>query len=254
MNHPRQKSLTLADAESMLRAIPSDDREVWLRMAMALKSEYGDQGFPIWDQWSRTADNYDERAAKDVWKSIKDGPVSIGTLIHLARSYGFRDAQEAPVTTSTQAYAQSLWLAADFHDEAVGSHPYAIAKGIHWAAGAGRVQASGSVIGRDADCIVVPIRTNCTGKVQAVQAINPEGKKQTFGPIRGGCLVLGNTLDKSMPWYVAEGWASAVSVVFHHRKGNAVCGVAFGKSNMDATAEMMNLIFDPTEIVILEEQ
>jgi putative DNA primase/helicase len=258
---------TYARVADALRHIPADDRDSWLRIAMAVKSELGDSGFSIWDEWSRTADNYNERDARDVWRSIKSGPVQIGTLFHIARQHGYSAGKQPPAPASiptsrpapgpqrdTGAYAAKLWLRADFSDSVVADHPYAVKKGIAWAAGAGRTNASGRVIGRDADCIIVPIRNGATGKVQAVQVINAAGAKQTFGAIAGGCLVLGNTLDRSIPWYVAEGWASAVSVVWHHRKGNAVCGVAFGKSRMDETAEILATTFDPDEITILEEQ
>ena len=153
----------------------------------------------------------------------------------------------------TTAEALRLWLSAHKDDAIVGSHPYAVRKGITWAAGAGRGYATGSVVGKDTDCVIVPIRTDATGKVQGVQCINPDGAKQTFGRITGGCLVLGNTLDGRIPWYVAESWASAVYVVLHHCKGNAVCAVAFGRSNLDPTAEILERVFDPPEIVVLRE-
>ena len=145
-----------------------------------------------------------------------------------------------------------LWLAGRTDDSTVGAHPYAVRKGITWAAGAGRGLASGKVIGQDADCLLVPIRTDGTGKVQAVQCINAAGAKQTFGKITGGYLVLGNTLDRHIPWYVAEGWASAVSVVVHHHRGNAVCAAAFCHSNMVPVAEMLSRQFGPDEIIVLE--
>jgi hypothetical protein len=67
-------------------------------------------------------------------------------------------------------------------------------------------------------------------------------------------LILGNTLDKSLVWYVTEGWASAVSMVFHHLDGCGVCACAFGKSNLDQTAELIAEIHRPDEINILREQ
>ena len=146
-----------------------------------------------------------------------------------------------------------LWLAGRTDDATVGAHPYAVREGITWAAGAGRGLASGKVIGQDADCLLVPIRTDGTGKVQAVQCINAHGAKQIFGQVSGGCLVLGNTLDRHIPWYVAEGWASAVSVVFRRSRGSAVCAVAFTKSHLIATAEILERVFNPPEIVVLRE-
>ena len=162
-------------------------------------------------------------------------------------------------TSSTLAYALKLWKwyashSASREDAYISSHPYAIRKGIESAGGAGRAKASGRIIGKEADCIIVPIRDIQTDKVQGVQCINTEGAKQTFGSVSGGGLLLGNTLNKSLPWYVCEGWASAYSVVFHHCHGNGVCAVAFGKSNIDKLAQRIDAIHNPAETVILREQ
>ena len=107
-------------------------------------------------------------------------------------------------------------------------------------------------------CYKTPGRALQTNKVQSVQCISDQcvkGKwpKQTFGSVSGGALILGNTLDKSIPWYVCEGWASAVSMVFHHLHGNGVCASSFGKSNQRKVAELMAEFHQPKEIIILEE-
>jgi Primase C terminal 2 (PriCT-2) len=51
--------------QAALSYIPADDRNTWLRMGMAVKSELGDGGFDLWDEWNRTADNYDPKAARN---------------------------------------------------------------------------------------------------------------------------------------------------------------------------------------------
>jgi len=43
----------MKDIESALAFIPADERSTWVSMAMAVKSELGDSGYPIWDQWSQ---------------------------------------------------------------------------------------------------------------------------------------------------------------------------------------------------------
>lgn len=96
--------------------------------------------------------------------------------------------------------------------------PYAIAKGIDWHAGAGRGIASGKVIGRNADCIIVPVK-DMAGKLTAVQCIN----------------------------------ADAVSLVFHHYKGNACAFAACGKSSMDRLTDAIAAAFKPDTIVVLED-
>lgn len=81
--------------ESALSFIPATDREVWIAMGMAVKSELGDSGFDLWDQWSQTAANYDKRAAASAWRSFsQNGAITIGTLFHEARANGWRDKSE----------------------------------------------------------------------------------------------------------------------------------------------------------------
>ena len=157
-----------------------------------------------------------------------------------------------PQVSTTRAYGLRLWMNAT--DTNVQGHIYAKQKDITSSGGARRGIASGRVIGQSADCILVPARDLTTDAVMAVQCINIQGKKQTFGSVGGYGLLLGNTLNKGIPWYVAEGWASAWSMVFHHSKGNAVCAVAFGKGNMRKLAQIIADHHDPDEITILEEQ
>ena len=53
---------------------------------MAVKSELGEAGFEVWDEWSQQADSYNAKDARDVWKSIRaNGKVTGGTLFHEAR-------------------------------------------------------------------------------------------------------------------------------------------------------------------------
>jgi putative DNA primase/helicase len=54
-----------------LAYIPAHDRETWVRMGMAIKNEFGDAGFDVWDEWSQSADNYSPAAARSVWKGLK---------------------------------------------------------------------------------------------------------------------------------------------------------------------------------------
>ncbi len=262
--------LILSDVADILKCVSADERNKWVTVGGILKDEYGDAAFDVWTDWSQSSDRYIEKDARAVWRSLGKNvkKAGIGTLIYLAKQNGWRrdeiaaeNAMEPHKSTrkastqkhDTSAYAARLWLAASFDDGFVGAHPYAVSKGIPWAAGAKRGTASGRLIGRGSDCVIVPIRTDSVGTLQGVQCINARGIKQTFGKIAGGCLVLGNTLDRAIPWYVAEGWASAVSVVFHHNNGNAVCAAAFGKHNLRASAEMLGEIFEPDLITVLAE-
>lgn len=76
---------------SALSHISPDDREAWFKMGMAVKSELGDDGFSIWDEWSQQADSYDQAAARDSWRSFRGGAITGGTLFHQAKTNGWQD-------------------------------------------------------------------------------------------------------------------------------------------------------------------
>lgn len=78
-------------AESALSFIGADDRDTWVAMGMALRSEYGDAAREIWMDWSRGADSFRETDARSVWKSFKGTGVSIASLYHEAKQAGWRD-------------------------------------------------------------------------------------------------------------------------------------------------------------------
>ena len=79
-----------------LYSIPADDRETWVTIAMAIKSDRGEAGFTMWDTWSRQSDRYKSADARAVWRSCKPtGGITIATLYHLAKENGW-DGQ-APV-------------------------------------------------------------------------------------------------------------------------------------------------------------
>ncbi|RQR72587.1 MULTISPECIES: PriCT-2 domain-containing protein [unclassified Burkholderia] len=77
-------------ARAALAVIPADDYQTWVDMAFALKQGFGDEGFEIWDAWSRTAANYNERAARTTWRSASaSGGKTLATLFWQARQHGF---------------------------------------------------------------------------------------------------------------------------------------------------------------------
>jgi putative DNA primase/helicase len=86
---------TINDADrifSALTYIDAADRDLWLKMGMAIKSELGEHGFDAWDAWGQTADNYSATDSKTVWRSIRpDGKVGIGSLFHEAKQCGWQD-------------------------------------------------------------------------------------------------------------------------------------------------------------------
>ena len=65
-------SPSLYAAQLILQRIPADDYERWYRVGLALKHDYGEPGFIVWDTWSSTcAEKYNQKECQRVWKSLK---------------------------------------------------------------------------------------------------------------------------------------------------------------------------------------
>ena len=75
-----------------LQFIDASDRKTWVDMAMAVKSELGDEGFDVWESWSQQAASFNAKDARDVWKSASPGGgIGIGTLFYQAKQNGWQD-------------------------------------------------------------------------------------------------------------------------------------------------------------------
>lgn len=86
---------------SALKFIPADDRDVWLRVGMALHgTEWGLPARNIWDEWSRSSSKFDPRDQDKTWRSFRRGScngrsVTLGTIFHLAKANGWRRASSS---------------------------------------------------------------------------------------------------------------------------------------------------------------
>lgn len=75
---------------SALDAIPSDPRDTWVKVGMALKHKFGDAGRPIWEQWAAKSEKYDTAGSRK-WASFgrRDG-VTVGSIFHWAKENGWK--------------------------------------------------------------------------------------------------------------------------------------------------------------------
>ncbi len=91
INDTTYKALTESKIAEALSFMDYDDREEWVAMAMCIKSELGEAGFDMWNDWSSNSNDYKIGAAKSVWRSAKPfGGRTVGTLIFLAQQLGFK--------------------------------------------------------------------------------------------------------------------------------------------------------------------
>ena len=86
---------TLDDARNALGHLDPSDRDLWIKLGMALRSEFGDAAYDTWLAWSEGADSFKESAARDSWRSFTGSGIGVGTLIKLAVGAGWKpDKQE----------------------------------------------------------------------------------------------------------------------------------------------------------------
>lgn len=246
------------DIRSALSYIDSHDRDTWWQVGAAVKDELGENGYDLWDEWSQRADNYDNRAAKSTWKSLKPGSFSIGTVWKLARQNGWQPAkpytppsveeqvrrkaesearrqaaeQERQQTQQrVKGTAQKIWNSSR---PASLSHPYLAAKGItNPDAIAGLRQNKY----KDNDNLIIPVLYE--NEIVNLQSINQDGGKRFLagGQVQGAYAFIGKADDvEKVGVVMAEGYATAASI--YEATGKPVI-IAFDAGNMVAVAERL---------------
>jgi len=90
------ENITLLPANEIKRIrqalgyIPTDDRDTWLKVGMALHStESGDQAYGLWNEWANQSDKFDIADQRRIWDSFKPGAVTLGSLFALAKNNGW---------------------------------------------------------------------------------------------------------------------------------------------------------------------
>ncbi len=251
---------------SALSFVPADDRETWWRMGMAVKDGLGEPGFDLWDAWAQGGDKYSPTDARDVWKSIHDGTITVASLFDKARAHGWRDnpnrpkpspeaqaeqrRQRAERTAAEQsrlaiaqakaaAKAASLWQAAR---PASLFHGYLVRKGI---------QPHGARAGKDG-WLLVPMR-DAAGRIWNLERIAPanlEGqpsKKGLYQGRRTGLFHLIGATEEAAAICLAEGFATGASI--HEATGLPVA-VSFTCGNVASVAKTLRTQYPDLPLVI----
>lgn len=241
-----------AEIQSALFSLPSHDAGLWIKLGAAIYSELGEGGFDLWNEWSASADNYQEKAVLNAWKGFRNGTKArIGSLFYEASDKGkFNTGWKAstpytPPTPEQHAIAEAERLAADEEaaqkleeqraaaavrsldkwkqsaDTINAQHPYIVKKGI---IPLGAKQFF--------DKLILPIRAN--GVLVNVQLIDENGGKLfgTGGQIKGASLLIGKLSDSSEA-ILCEGWATGCTL--HQAMGLPVV-VAFACWNLPIIA------------------
>jgi putative DNA primase/helicase len=260
---------------------PNLPRDEWARVGMAIKSEFPNEtGYDLFFYWSQPADNFNAKACRDAWKSFKaGGGVTIGTLLHLAKSHGFelpKDGQRpAPPTPEALAERQRQQDRARDREQAetrqrheaaaseaarqwasasdAGQSPYLERKGVK----AHGLRFAGAVL-------LVPL-SDAMGELWNLQSIAPSGEKRFLSGGRKSGLwhMLGTVPDvdagagagdrladaatDTPVILLAEGYATAATL--HEATGWPVA-VAFDAGNLGKVAHALRQRY-PAALLVL---
>lgn len=259
---------------------PNLPRDEWARVGMAIKSEFPDEtGFDLFFYWSQPAENFNAKACRDAWKSFRSGGgVTIGTLLHQAKSHGFelsKDGQRvAPPTHESMAERQRQQNTARVREEQERAHKWegAAAEAVNTWDGNARdftkpedapylarkgVQAFGLRVTYNGTAMI-PLRDG-GGKLWNLQSIAPSGEKRFLhGGRKSGLWHMLGTVpdaptgadDRSADAPVillAEGYATAASL---HEATAWPVAVAFDAGNLGKVAHALRQRY-PAALLVL---
>ncbi|ACD20800.1 PriCT-2 domain-containing protein [Paraburkholderia phytofirmans] len=278
-----------ARVRAALALIPAEDYGTWVDMAFALKHGLGDAGFEIWDEWSRTAGNYDERAARTTWCSVKEsGGKTLASLFWLAREHGFdlrrghypdrlatalvpspdvleRRNREAARQQARHAAAareaQEIWQWA----RPVGpAHPYLVRKGLDSVPALRELEApelrallgyAPASEGRPLSGRVLVVPVWIDRAISTLELIDEAGNKSSLagGVKKGGYWMAGAAPvadGQATPILIGEGMATMLSA---HCATGWVALAALSSGNLPPVAESLRKQFPDADIVVLGE-
>lgn len=267
--------IDLQQAEAMLQFVDgAEDREIWVAVGMALKSEFGDTAWSAWEQWSQQAANYSAAACRSSWRGFKSraGGYTIGTVIKLATQGGYKFAAgERPSLADVQRRRQEraqraandlqqrLALAQDAQARALQTWRSAVPEGVS-------AYATRKGIDKPESCRYLPesaggglvlpmLRYDLPRELalKGVQIIRDDGsKKFTYGMEKPGTACRLGLPVVGEPVFVCEGYATGMSIRMALDRRYPVF-VAWDAYNLPLVVEAIYLLLPSCPIVICED-
>ena len=265
-------------AEIALSFLPANDRDVWVNIAFAIKNTFGNDGFTLWDNWSRTANNYNKKAAEEVWKSAKKIGKSIAYLYWLAKKNGFNPKNYQTNTkydlninyvdnnkSQTEQYLKAeqtskLLLVAT--KIASNDHKYLLRKQISnhnlqainskklsLILGYSPKRKGENLIG---DCLIAPV-VDTKGKISTLEFIDEEGRKSALygGKKAGNFHIVNKRINKDLPIVISEGIATGYTIFSKFENVNVICTLSY--SNLKNVARGIRNEYPNNQIIIASD-
>lgn len=263
--------LSLRVAEGMLSFVDgADDRETWVAIGMALKSEFGQDAFDSWDRWSQGAANYSEKACRSSWRGFKAraGGYTIGTLIKLAKDGGYKfDSNDRPQVDQADLARRRMERAQRTQDELAQRESLAVkaveAARAEWHAAhreglskyaqrKGIEQPESCRYHADGGLVIPMLRYDLPREMalKGVQIIRDDGtKKFTYGMQKPGTACRLGMAVVGEPVFICEGYATGMSIRMALDRRYPVF-VAFDAYNLPIVVESVYQALPSSPIVI----
>lgn len=254
---------SLEQAGDMLDHLSADmSRAEWIKVLMALKSEFGESAKPVAQSWSELGQSYDLRDFNSAWRSIKSGcKVTIGTLYYMSKKAGYsvsvNKALYAPVakhissqvlgsscegenSQSAIAVQYAKKLIASAHP-ATPNHPYLQRKTIQ-PYGVFREKATGDLL--------IPLYAVENNQLQSLQRITAAGSKRFLkgSAVKGGAYTVQNGVDSDVI-YICEGFATGASLAENQARDKTVI-CCFSVNNLMHVAKAVRTKYPDAHLII----
>jgi hypothetical protein len=112
----------VADLRSALTFIPSDDRDLWQRLAHGLKT-LGEDGWEIFDWWSSKSEKYDSADARRVWDSLNPTRTGYKAIFAEAKRWGWKNSPDIEQSIDLESAIVRL---DDFTEQDDAPHPHVV--------------------------------------------------------------------------------------------------------------------------------
>ena len=94
-NLPEQRGTFEAVEDALAHIVNADlAYDSWVRIGMAIKGALGDEGWPLFEDWSATSQKNDPKTTARSWRSFAPQRIGAGTLYKLALDNGWQPAPD----------------------------------------------------------------------------------------------------------------------------------------------------------------
>lgn len=237
---------------------PNLPRSDWVKIGTALKNHFGEDGKPLFQEFSERGEGYKKQSFEHTWKSLDPSRARIGTLFYQAKQYGYQQPRnERPITSvetetakaereakraeearfAAEERAKKVEQARKYvsiSKDADFTHPYLQKKGIDTPEGIAGLKHYKT---HNNHLLYIPIQDK-DGNIQGVQRIYPDGNKGIVGNKVGGFFVMGDLSEaREKGVILAEGYATAYAL--HKNSDHTPVIVGFDAHNIINVAKIL---------------